>query len=495
MARVWFLPAASQSGVDAFEPFSVTFPTGTSGSPWINLRFSPQYDQAVLGQIVMEQEELVDQLPEPATKKPRLNVNNVTLNIAHTPLPEEQAFTQAKQHHFEKIYKLRTSLSAAQTQRQQDEVNMSDDDMVGIAAEIRYLKQELAKVLCQTQVQYEKKTETFRVRLVNNSLVDMIQPIPAKLLLCLQATPEPSQTTTTTTPDFKAEDENLFHSAWCSQPIQTAFIPNSQSDMTVGYKAGNPSFVATDATGERLYVALSCPARVSVLHSQTGEQLLKWKLRTGSVYTAGIAVQDEFVFVGNEQFDLVEVYHVDGTFAYDFSCKKHFRSLANLMVYRDLVYVCTGDHRVIVCDLQGNFQFSWGSTGSLPGMFQHPTSISFDQINDCIFVADSDNRRIQAFTRSGHFKAEIRGDASNAPFESVSHICVQDNVVYAQDDKQKMMHMFCAETLTHLSDWPLAVSTHPDYYPGGFCLAPSGNYIWMCNPGKHRIERFCRVRN
>jgi sugar lactone lactonase YvrE len=56
--------------------------------------------------------------------------------------------------------------------------------------------------------------------------------------------------------------------------------------------------------------------------------------------------------------------------------------------------------RVQVFDLDGNFKFSFGSTGSAPGKFGEPKQIAFDQEGN-VLVVDRLNDRVQVFTPQG----------------------------------------------------------------------------------------------
>jgi len=57
-------------------------------------------------------------------------------------------------------------------------------------------------------------------------------------------------------------------------------------------------------------------------------------------------------------------------------------------------------HRVVVLDRDGNFRFSFGSSGSGQGEFLYPNGIVLDT-NKNIYVADSNNGRIQVFSPDG----------------------------------------------------------------------------------------------
>jgi DNA-binding beta-propeller fold protein YncE len=57
-------------------------------------------------------------------------------------------------------------------------------------------------------------------------------------------------------------------------------------------------------------------------------------------------------------------------------------------------------HRVVVLDREGNFRFSFGSSGSGQGEFLYPNGIVLDAKKN-IYVADSSNGRIQVFSPDG----------------------------------------------------------------------------------------------
>lgn len=62
-----------------------------------------------------------------------------------------------------------------------------------------------------------------------------------------------------------------------------------------------------------------------------------------------------------------------------------------------------GNHRVVVFDKKGHYQFSIGSEGKRKGQFNYPVGIDVASNGD-VYVADSGNRRVQVFTSDGKFK-------------------------------------------------------------------------------------------
>ncbi len=65
------------------------------------------------------------------------------------------------------------------------------------------------------------------------------------------------------------------------------------------------------------------------------------------------------------------------------------------------LYILDGvNHRVVVCDGEGRFQFQFGNRGGGPGQLAYPLGIATDP-NGNIYVADSGNHRFQIFAAGG----------------------------------------------------------------------------------------------
>ena len=58
--------------------------------------------------------------------------------------------------------------------------------------------------------------------------------------------------------------------------------------------------------------------------------------------------------------------------------------------------------RVQVFDLDGNFLFGWGKTGSGPGEFIAPAGLAIDK-DDNVYIAEIGNNRVQVFDKTGKF--------------------------------------------------------------------------------------------
>ena len=73
------------------------------------------------------------------------------------------------------------------------------------------------------------------------------------------------------------------------------------------------------------------------------------------------------------------------------------------------VYVAdTDNHRIQVFSSNGTFISKWGEYGSGNGTFNQPEGIAIDQEGN-VYVADTANNRIQVFSSNGTFISRLGG--------------------------------------------------------------------------------------
>ena len=77
-------------------------------------------------------------------------------------------------------------------------------------------------------------------------------------------------------------------------------------------------------------------------------------------------------------------------------------SVQDVAVYMNRIYVADGYGEIQVFDLSGTPLFSFGIDRSGQGQFSPPRGITVDSQGN-VFVADSDNHRIQKFSNDGTF--------------------------------------------------------------------------------------------
>ena len=72
------------------------------------------------------------------------------------------------------------------------------------------------------------------------------------------------------------------------------------------------------------------------------------------------------------------------------------------------MYVCDrNNHRIEVFDLDLNFVRSFGRRGSGRGEFNAPSDVKFDTAGN-MYVAESNNGRVQVMDSSGQFLQQLR---------------------------------------------------------------------------------------
>ena len=80
-------------------------------------------------------------------------------------------------------------------------------------------------------------------------------------------------------------------------------------------------------------------------------------------------------------------------------------------------------------------------TGSGKGEFKNPRGITFDKIQNKVYVCDSSNHRIQVFDTNGKFLRSFGDDQLQKPFG----ICVSKDFVFVTDEDKKCVTKFTLE--------------------------------------------------
>jgi DNA-binding beta-propeller fold protein YncE len=142
------------------------------------------------------------------------------------------------------------------------------------------------------------------------------------------------------------------------------------------------------------------------------------------------------------------------------------------------------------------FSFWWGSHGSGEGQFDNPAGIAVNS-HGSVFVADTDNNRIQKFNSEGHF---IRTWGSlgtgNGQFDGPFGVAVDpEGFVYVAERDNHRIQKF-TNTGEFVTSWgsfgsengqfknptDIAVLSHP--------ASESLGTLWVSDPGNSRIQVF-----
>lgn len=163
----------------------------------------------------------------------------------------------------------------------------------------------------------------------------------------------------------------------------------------------------------------------------------------------------------------------------------------------EMVIADAGNHRIEITygpppdmmKLPGTFIHAFGKDGKGDGEFHNPLAVAVDA-QDNIYVADTDNNRIQKFDAKGRFlKKWGRPGRGNGEFNLPSGITVDKGYVYVVDTDNHRVQKFTAEG-EFVATWGQSGSREGEFYrPKGIDADQDGNvYVADCN--NHRIQKF-----
>jgi len=155
------------------------------------------------------------------------------------------------------------------------------------------------------------------------------------------------------------------------------------------------------------------------------------------------------------------------------------------------VYVAdTQNCRVQKFTSTGTFITQWGSQGSGQGQFNFPYDITVDGSGN-IYVADSYNHRVQKFTSSGAFITEW-GSLGSGPGQFDIPIAIAvggEGDVYVTETNNHRVQKFTSSG-AFLTQWG-SLGTGPGQfeYPRGIAVGGEG-YVYVTDFSNHRVQKF-----
>ncbi len=185
----------------------------------------------------------------------------------------------------------------------------------------------------------------------------------------------------------------------------------------------DPISIAMDAL-EKFFVVDSDNKRVQVFDDDGEFQFKFGSSNSGDDeylgLAKGIVIQESSknIFVSDVVKDSISVFDSTGDFLFKFDSfdgNDDFKNPSNMIIdnTKEMLYVVdSGEDRVVVFELIDDtncpsgteesvdgvcFVKKFGSTGDDEGEFDEPTGIAFDSTSDLLYVADTDNDRIQIF--------------------------------------------------------------------------------------------------
>lgn len=122
-----------------------------------------------------------------------------------------------------------------------------------------------------------------------------------------------------------------------------------------------------------------------------------------------VAVYNNHLYVADYDLGKVGIYTLDGVFAGYFA-EKVLKMPSNIKVFGDKFYIFdSAPQKLYVLDSSGKVLQSFGGKGTEPGRFYFANGVNVDEDGN-IYVADSNNFRIQIFTPDGKVKSVWKSD-------------------------------------------------------------------------------------
>jgi DNA-binding beta-propeller fold protein YncE len=155
------------------------------------------------------------------------------------------------------------------------------------------------------------------------------------------------------------------------------------------------------------------------------------------------------------------------------------------------VYVADSENdRIQTFTESGAFLGEWGASGSGPGQFATPESIAVDASGN-VYVADKGNYRVQKFTSTGAFVSQWGGHGAGAgQFEDPEGIATDPaGNVYVADAGNDRVEKFTATGASLISWGGLGRAVGLFDGPDSVAVDSSGN-VYVSDSGNDRVEKF-----
>ncbi len=199
----------------------------------------------------------------------------------------------------------------------------------------------------------------------------------------------------------------------------------------------------------KVYVTDSLNGKIKVFTSK-GSFLFSFSLPTDQpeTYPAGITIgPGKNIYVSEIKSRRLMVFDSDGNYLHDFP-KEHKVMIKPLaLTYSNEKFYVTdiGDHTIKIFSLGGKLLQTIGKYGNEIEEFLYPNGVAVDK-NGRIYVADSNNGRIQVFNSDGKFEFEISDGGPEIALQLPKGVAIDNlNRIHVADIFARAVLVFSGE--------------------------------------------------
>lgn len=221
------------------------------------------------------------------------------------------------------------------------------------------------------------------------------------------------------------------------------------------------------------------------------------KVVPGTNYLVGIAVGDKGkIYVSDMNSGKILIFNQKGAFQGFFQPSKKHKDILKkplaLAVYMGKIYVTDiGDQSIKIFNRNGELIRNFGEEGQGEGELSFPNGIVIAK-DGTIFVADSNNSRVQAFDAQGKFRFSFKGESRfilprGLAIDSLNRLHVADTLAHKiLVFNSKGNFLFSYGSDKEFEDEEISESEL--LYPNGIDIDKKNRHIYITDKGSNRIS-------
>jgi DNA-binding beta-propeller fold protein YncE len=216
-------------------------------------------------------------------------------------------------------------------------------------------------------------------------------------------------------------------------------------------------------------------------------------LETGSDYKVRVSCPFEGgIFGESENFSISYAFEFVASWGSQGSGDGQFDKPKGIAVDSSgFIYVAdSNNHRIQKFTPDGTFVSKWGSRGTEDGQFNQVDGVAADG-DGFIYVADTRNHRVQKFSPDGAFVTKWGGyGQEDGLFDNPCGIAVSESgYVFVADNENHRIQRFSSDGAFLLKWGEYGTAAGQLRYPAGITVG-SGGYVYVADSGNDRVQKF-----